>query len=122
MSKNRKNILLIFTDQQRMDSLGVYGAKLADTPVLDSLAERGVRFSQAYTPCTVCSPARASLFSGLYPHQHNVTRNGGIFSRELSNIAHSLTQAGYRLGYTGKWHLDDEYGPTHFESLSYLPF
>ncbi len=114
MSKNRKNILLIFTDQQRMDSVGAYGAELADTPVLDSLAERGVRFSQAYTPCTVCSPARASLFSGLYPHQHNVTRNGGIFPRDLSNLARSLTQAGYRLGYTGKWHLDDECGPTHF--------
>jgi arylsulfatase A-like enzyme len=114
MGAKGKNVLLLLTDQQRMDSLGVYGAELAEMPVLDALAQRGTRFTQAYTPCSVCSPARASLFSGLYPHQHEVTRNGGIYRRELPNIAQALRQADYRLGYTGKWHIDDTYGPTHF--------
>ena len=114
MSAKRKNILFVLTDQQRMDSIGAYGAKLAETPVLDALAQRGVLFSSAYTPCSVCSPARASLLSGLYPHQHKVIRNGGVYTRDLPNVAQALIQAGYRLGYTGKWHIDNVYGPTHF--------
>lgn len=114
MPSQRKNVVFILTDQQRMDSIGAYGAELANTPTLDRLGQRGVRFSQAYTPCTVCSPARASFFSGVYPHQHNVTRNSGVFRLDLPNLAKALIGAGYRLGYTGKWHIDDTYGPTHF--------
>lgn len=114
MAQNRPNILFILTDQRRMDSLGAYGAAPAQTPVLDDLAAQGTCFDQAYTPCTVCSPARASVFSGLYPHQHAVTRNSAEFRRDLPNLASSLLDAGYRLGYTGKWHIDDVYGPTHF--------
>lgn len=114
MASNPKNILLILTDQQRMDSLGAYGAALGGTPNVDALAARGVRFTQAYTPCTVCSPARASILSGVYPHQHGVTENGGVFRRELPNLARSLLAQQYRLGFSGKWHIDDTYGPTQF--------
>jgi len=113
MSK-RPNILLVMTDQQRMDSLGCYGSELSQTPVVDRLAVRGVRFDQAYTPCTVCSPARASLLSGLYPHQHGVTGNGAVYNRSLPNLAAALLAAGYRLGYSGKWHIDNTFGPTAF--------
>ena len=119
MPSEPKNIVLIFPDQQRMDSIAAYGAALARTPVIDALAARGMRFTQAYTPCTVCSPARASLFSGLYPHQHNVTANGAPYRRELPNLASALLAQGqngpgYRLGYIGKWHIDDTFGPSHF--------
>jgi arylsulfatase A-like enzyme len=114
MSAPHKNILLIMTDQQRMDSLGVYGGGAGRTPVLDDLAAGGMRFDQAYTPCTVCSPARASLFTGRYPFEHGVVRNGADLRLELPTLAGSLREAGYRLGYTGKWHVDDVYGPTHF--------
>jgi choline-sulfatase len=102
------------TDQQRMDSLGVYGGGAGRTPILDDLAAGGMRFDQAYTPCTVCSPARASVFTGRYPFEHGVVRNGADLRLELPNLAGSLREAGYRLGYTGKWHVDDVYGPTHF--------
>ena len=102
------------TDQQRMDSLGVYGGGLGRTPILDDLAAGGMCFDQAYTPCTVCSPARASVFTGRYPFEHGVVRNGADLRRDLPNLAGSLREAGYRLGYTGKWHVDDVYGPTHF--------
>ena len=111
---DKPNILFILTDQQRMDSLGAYGAALAKTPVVDGLAARGGRVEQAYTPCTVCSPARASLLSGLYPHQHGVTRKGGVYNLGVPDLAAALHDVGYRLGYTGKWHIDDTYGPTHF--------
>ena len=114
MSPTRPNILLIMSDQQRLDSIGAYGSALANTPALDALSARGVRFSQAYTPCTVCSPARASVFTGLYPHQHGVTANGGVLNPGLPNLAGSLLKEGYRLGYAGKWHVDDVFGPSHF--------
>ncbi|MDF1512737.1 MAG: sulfatase-like hydrolase/transferase [Anaerolineae bacterium] len=114
MEKRKKNIVFILTDQQRQDSIGAYGAELALTPVVDKLAARGTRFTQAYTPCTVCSPARASLFSGLYPFQHGVVRNSADFRLDVNNLAAPLIEAGYRLGFTGKWHIDDVYGPTHF--------
>jgi len=65
MPEGRKNILVIMTDQQRWDSLGCCGADLARTPEVDGVAARGVRFTQAYTPVTVCSPARASFFTGV---------------------------------------------------------
>lgn len=114
MAKRKKNILFILTDQQRQDSIGAYGAELAATPVLDNLAAAGTLFTQAYTPCTVCSPARASVFSGLYPFQHGVVRNSANFRLDVPNLAAPLRAAGYRLGYAGKWHIDDVYGPTHF--------
>ena len=114
MAKRKKNILLILTDQQRMDSIGAYGAELAETPVLDNLASRGTRFTQAFTPVTVCSPARASVFTGLYPFQHGVIRNSADLRLDVPNIAKPLINAGYRLGFAGKWHIDDVYGPTHF--------
>ena len=114
MASQPKNILLILSDQQRLDSIGAYGAALGGTPNVDALAARGVRFTQAYTPCTVCSPARASILSGVYPHQHGVTANGGVFRQELPNLARSLLAREYRLGFSGKWHIDDTYGPTHF--------
>jgi arylsulfatase A-like enzyme len=111
---SQPNILLIVTDQQRVDSLGCYGGALAQTPVADALAARGVRFTQCYTPSSVCSPARASLFTGLYAHQHGVKANSDPLDRSLPNLASALLPAGYRLGYAGKWHIDDLYGPTHF--------
>ena len=114
MSSQRKNILVILTDQQRLDSLGVYGSGLCNTPVVDALAQRGVSFTNAYTPVTVCSPARASILSGLYPHQHGVTRNGADFDLQCPTVASALLAQEYRLGYSGKWHVDDTYGPTHF--------
>ncbi len=118
MAQERKNIVFLFMDQQRADSIGAYrtGAETrspAHTPTLDGLARRGVRFSRAYTPCTVCSPARASVFTGLYPHQHGVTGNGENLRLDLPNLAGALLRAGYRLGYAGKWHIDDTYGPSH---------
>lgn len=114
MPAEKANILLIMSDQQRIDSLGAYGGEMVRTPILDRLAQNGTRFTQAYTPVTVCSPARASLFTGQYPFRHNVVRNGASLRLDLPNLATSLLRTGYRLGYSGKWHIDDTYGPTHF--------
>jgi arylsulfatase A-like enzyme len=110
----RKNILLIVTDQQRRDTLGCYGAPTCRTPHIDGLAERGVRFDAAYTPTSPCSPARAALFTGLYPHKNHVRVNGEILNPAAPNLASELGEAGYNLGYAGKWHVDRHKVPSDY--------
>ena len=112
------NIVLFLTDQLRRDALGCYGNEICQTPNLDQLAEEGIRFDQAYTTSPVCSPARASLMSGLYPHNHGVMLNTHIapaWSRGLSTdvptFSHLLKEAGYVLDYAGKWHVHQDIGP-----------
>lgn len=112
--KKQPNILFIFTDQHRLSALGCYGQTPCRTPNLDRLASEGVRFETAYTTCPVCSPARASIISGQYPHRHGVLTNCGA-SGPVWNIPdhprmlpRQLLKQGYRCGYTGKWHLCPE--------------
>lgn len=106
-SDERLNILLILTDQHRYDTLGCYGAEMCRTPNLDQLAARGVRFDRAYTNTVPCSPSRAALFTGLYPHKNHVYVNNQEVNPEVPNLASELDAAGYNLGYAGKWHVDD---------------
>jgi arylsulfatase A-like enzyme len=108
------NILLILTDQHRLSALGSYGRTPCRTPNLDRLAAEGVRFENAYTTCPVCSPARASIITGQYPHRHGVLTNCGASGPVWNIPDHSrmlprqLQTAGYRCGYSGKWHLCPE--------------
>jgi arylsulfatase A-like enzyme len=108
------NILLIVTDQHRYDTLGCYGAPVCRTPNIDALAARGVRFSAAYTPTSPCSPARAALFTGLYPHKNHVPSNDGVLNPEVPNLAGELGRAEYNLGYAGKWHVDRAKVPSDY--------
>jgi len=114
MSVSRPNILLILTDQQRFDSVGCYGAPICRTPNVDGLAARGVRFDSAYTAAVACSPSRATLFTGVYPHRHGVTTKEEPLDHAIPNLASALASAGYRLGYAGKWHVDSTAVPTDF--------
>ena len=111
--EKRKNIILIFTDQHRRDTLSCYNEEtLCRTPVLDALAKESVRFQNAYTTCPVCSPARSSLMTGLYPSKTGMETNlyqSGCRCHELADtprlLSRRLEKLGYQLGYTGKWHL-----------------
>jgi arylsulfatase A-like enzyme len=114
MTTERSNILLIMTDQQRWDTLGCYGAPMCRTPNIDRLAAQGVQFSTVYTPTSPCSPARAALFTGLYPHKNHVVANGGVLNPEISNLGEALSKAGYNLGYAGKWHVDQAKVPSEY--------
>ena len=103
---NRKpNILFIFSDQQRWDTMGCYGQKLNVTPHLDQLAREGVRFDQAFTCQPVCGPARSCLQTGLYPTETGCYRNDIALDVNERTIAHHLSESGYQVGYVGKWHL-----------------
>ena len=109
---SRPNIILILTDQHRLSAVGCYGRTPCQTPNIDRLAREGARFETAYTVCPVCSPARATIMTGLYPHRHGICSNIynlGNSVHELPDspdlLSRRLQSAGYRCGYTGKWHL-----------------
>jgi arylsulfatase A-like enzyme len=101
------NVLFVFTDQQRQDSLGCYGNEFVETPHVDRLAAEGVRFDNGYTPTAICTPARAALVSGEYPFKNGVTSNGGNWPQLLERDPYPalLRDAGYNVGLSGKWHL-----------------
>jgi len=71
----RKNILFIMCDQLRYDYLSCAGHNTLHTPNIDSLAERGVRFSNAYVQSPICGPSRMSIYTGRYPSSHGATAN-----------------------------------------------
>jgi arylsulfatase A-like enzyme len=114
MSK-RPNVVVLMSDQQRLDTVSAYGLnEICKTPHIDALAARGTRFDAAFTPTAICSPARASFYTGLYPHKHGVTGNGLCLKEDVRGVNHYLQEAGYRCGYAGKWHVDEETGPSGY--------
>lgn len=111
-AKRRPNILMVISDQERADALGCYGNPICRTPVLDRLAAEGVRFDACFAPSPICSPCRASMLTGLYPHGHGVLNNTHEpdairreIPPEIPTYSELLRDNGYRLGYVGKWHL-----------------
>lgn len=102
---HRPNVLVVFTDQQRWDTAGCYGSPMGLTPNLDRMAGRGTRLRRAFTCQPVCGPARASLQTGKYATATTVFRNGQVLPTGERTLAHHFKDAGYRVGYVGKWHL-----------------
>ena len=101
------NILYILLDQIRKDMLGAYGHQIVKTPNIDRLAKDGIRFNNAFTPASVCGPARTSLFTGLMPSTHGIIRNGekggtGEIAQSAPNIG---KLEGYNTYVVGKWHV-----------------
>ena len=79
--RDRPNILFLLTDMQRYDALGFNGNTVCKTPAIDRIAREGMRFCRAYTPIALCSPARGSLLTGMFPHNHGQLSNMGNFNR-----------------------------------------
>jgi arylsulfatase A-like enzyme len=102
---SRPDIVVVLTDQQRWDTVGLNGNPLDLTPNLDELGRRGVNFPRAFTPQPVCAPARAALLTGRYATQVGVHRNDLVLAPEIPTLADYLGAAGYATAYIGKWHL-----------------
>ena len=92
------NLLLITLDTTRVDHLGCYGYALPTSPVIDSVAGRGVRFTRALTQIPLTGPAHATMMTGLHPHEHGAVRNGVPLPSEARTLAERLSDAGYRTG------------------------
>ena len=99
------NLLWIFCDQLRFHNLSCNGDPNIATPNLDRLAREGVNFTNAYTSCPVCTPARASVMTGLFANANGVFYLGDLLPPGQRTVAHHFSEAGYRTGYVGKWHL-----------------
>jgi arylsulfatase A len=123
----KPNVVLILADDLGWTDLGCYGSDLYGTPNIDRLAREGMKFTQAYSACTVCSPSRASLMTGKYPARLRVTdwipgrppANPKLLvpdwtkhlPHEETTLAEVFKAAGYATASIGKWHLGNE---THF--------
>ena len=104
------NILLLMTDQQRWDAMSCVSDWLA-TPHIDRIASSGMRFSDAYTNSPVCVPARVSLATGRYPHNHGVwNKEKYTMPAETPTWMRSLRKAGYTTSVFGKTHLHPHNG------------
>lgn len=103
--KNRPNFIIFITDTQGANVVGCYGNKELHTPNIDKLAEKGVRFERAYTTCPVCTPARAGLFTGVYPHNSGPWANSIPLYENTLTMGQYFSRQGYHCAYSGKWHL-----------------
>jgi len=101
-----RKILFVTTDQQRHDTLGCYGGQVARTPVIDGVAEAGVRFDRAVPQSVVCMPSRSTILTGQHPTTHGVWMNGVPLPDDAPSVADVLHDAGYRTALIGKAHFE----------------
>lgn len=102
-------------DEHNARMLGAAGHPLVQTPNLDRLASRGTRFSNAYTNCPICVPARASFATGHYVHQHHYWDNSIAYDGRVTGWGHRLQAAGIRVESIGKLHYRNAEDPTGFD-------
>lgn len=105
-------MLIISIDTLRADHVGAYGYGAANTPSLDRLAARGVRFTNASTTTPLTLPAHTSLFTGLFPEGHGVRDNGGFYlGEDAVTLAELFKARGYQTGgFVGAFVLDGRWG------------
>ena len=123
-SDDRPNIVILLADDLGWTGLSCFGSDLYETPNLDALADKGVKFTNAYSACTVCSPTRASVMTGMYPARLHLTDfiagqnrpyaklNIPDWTKQLKSvhttIAEVLHGMGYKTAHIGKWHLESK--------------
>ncbi len=107
----KPSVIVIMTDDQGAGDVGCYGARDLETPNIDAIAARGVRFTQFYSGAPVCSPSRAALMTGRYPLRAGLIGNAGSqpggkgVPTEQVTMAEMFKAAGYATAHIGKWHL-----------------
>lgn len=111
LKARQPNVILIYTDDQGTIDVNCFGAKDLTTPHMDSLAKRGVKFTQFYSAAPVCSPSRAAVITGRYPQRAQIPGNvsshqghAGMPAAQIT-LAEIFKSAGYATAHIGKWHL-----------------
>ena len=113
-SKPKKpNLLFLWTDEQRVDTMAAYGNKKIRVPNLNRLASESFVFRRPYVTQPVCTPSRCSVMTGRWPHAAGVTRNNLPLPAQTPCLPELLNDPEYRTAYMGKWHLGDEIFPQH---------
>lgn len=103
----KPSILVLFADDISLSSIGCYGSENPHTtPHIDTLATQGLQFKNMYVSEAVCAPARAELYTGLYPQTSGVYRNHTAAKKGTKSVAHYLPELGYRVGIAGKVHVN----------------
>src|SRR5512138_502018 len=121
--QTQPNVILILADDLGWTDLGCYGSEFYETPHIDRLARDGMKFTQAYSACTVCSPSRAAILTGKYPARLHITdwipgqppENPKLLVPAWTKylplgeftLADALRSAGYATASIGKWHLGE---------------
>jgi N-acetylglucosamine-6-sulfatase len=106
-ASKRPNVLVILTDDQRWDAMSCAGHPFLKTPHMDRLAAEGARFANMFVTTSLCSPSRAALVSGLYPHRHKVLNNFTEYPNDTPGYPRRLQESGYETAYIGKWHMGE---------------
>lgn len=122
---DKPNFIIMIPDDQRWDAMGFVQAAMAgnslpnqriarfpylsgNTPGFDTLADQGVVFQNSFAVASLCSPARATMLTGLHAHKHGITDNKNPFPENLVTYATLLQDHGYLTGYFGKWHMGEQ--------------
>ena len=112
-SDDRPNIVFVLVDDLRWDEVGVAGHPYVETPNIDRVAREGAYFTRAFTTTPLCSPARATFLTGLYPHKNGITDNlaRNEQSHRLETFPKMLNAVGYDTAFIGKWHMGNDDTP-----------
>lgn len=123
-----KDLLFIGVDQLRWDAVGPNKSLPTQTPYMDRLISQGVSFTRGYTSCPLCTPSRASMFTGDYAFRHGMGTNCDMYhalGTELSEpdrlLHQDLATAGFRCGFVDKWHVRVTKGPADYGYESDIP-
>lgn len=116
----RSNLLVIMSDEHQARAMGCAGHPFVQTPNLDALAARGTRFSDAYTPCPICVPARAAFASGRYVHVNRLWDNAMPYCGTPKGWGHTLQEASVPVESIGKLHYRSDEDPAGFD-VEHIP-
>ena len=113
VNDTRPNIVFVLVDDLRWDEIGVAGHPYVQTPHIDRIAKEGAWFQRAFTTTPLCSPARATFLTGLYPHTNGITDNlaRNEQSHKLETFPKMLNAVGYDTAFIGKWHMGNDDSP-----------
>ena len=104
-AQGKPNFVVIVSDDLGFNDVGYGGNKVVQTPNIDRLAVEGITFTQAFVPASMCSPSRAALYTGLYPHRNGMSRNHSKAKSGVRSLPQYLPRLGYRTVLVGKSHV-----------------